>query len=57
MALEILNEPVTGSFIVLTNMINTLFKDKKSIPHFLWCGRPSHAFCGDFCSNIFCGAL
>ena len=29
----------------------------KSIPHFLWCGRPSHAFCGDFCSNIFCGVL
>lgn len=27
-ALEILNEPVTGSFIVLTNMINTLFKQK-----------------------------
>ena len=28
-----------------------------SIPHSLWCGRPSHAFCGDFCSNIFCGVL
>ena len=34
-----------------------LIQIKLSIPHFLWCGRPSHAFCGHFCSNIFCGAL
>lgn len=51
---------ITLAAIGVLYTIYFAFKYKKisipsflDIPHFLWCGRPSHAFCGHFAPTFF----